>query len=965
MAVSNVGNSTDNIIVGGGEMGALIRAFDWSKTPLGTLESWPQSLRTAVSILLDSYSAMYIAWGEQYIQLYNDHFRPILGSTKHPAALGLSARTTFAESWQLIAPLFAQVMEGTATGSEDWLVPLDRHGYLEECYFTYTYNPIRVESGEVGGILVIVTETTDRFLNDRRLATLRDLAQRVELQQTTQAVFRNAFDTLKENPADIPFAILYSVTEAGFEFVNSTDLAQNVRIAPPFIALNDENLWPLKQVKDMRQAVVIDDVQTRLGPFSCGLWSEPITKAIALPIVQLGQEQVHAVLVIGINPRHALDEKYQDFLTLVVGQITTAVNKLLAVRDLIASETAQLQVEQLQRDVLQTERDAQAAIENIIASISDPFYAVDQDWRFIYVNPSVLELWGKNRQDLIGKNIWEVFPPVTANLSMLHKMLHKAVSEQRSLAYEFYSDTYVHGATHWWELNLYPSPTGIAVYFQDVTARKEAERLRERMELVLDKLNGGFMIFDQNKRYVYLNRNAADLALISTKMTREQLLQTTLEASLPEIVETRFYHELSRSMAQQTPVVFEVFAPIYDLWLEYRIYPSLDDVAVFTVDVTQRKQEEAERAQLDAMLELERQRLENIMATVPGVIWENQHTEDLEEMQLVFISAYVETMLGYTVDEALSEPHFWLRIFHPEDAAATFDAFYKVLKSGGSGIVNFRAIHKNGRVIDVQALMITILKDDKPVGKRGVMMDVSERQRLVKAQTRYATMLKRSNEELQQFAYVASHDLQEPLRMVTSYLQIIESRYADKLDDDAREFIGYAVDGATRMKALITDLLAYSRVEGGEKIFEEFDSQLALNKALANLSLVIEDSKAIITADAMPRIKADSMQISQLFQNLIGNAIKFQKETVPRIHIGVERKKDEWQFAVRDNGIGIAPQYLERIFVIFQRLHKKGEYPGTGIGLAICKKVVERHGGRIWVESTVGEGTTFFFTIPL
>jgi len=236
---------------------------------------------------------------------------------------------------------------------------------------------------------------------------------------------------------------------------------------------------------------------------------------------------------------------------------------------------------------------------------------------------------------------------------------------------------------------------------------------------------------------------------------------------------------------------------------------------------------------------------------------------------------------------------------------------------------------------------------------------------LMKAQSRYATMLRRSNEELQQFAYVASHDLQEPLRMVTSYLQILDNRYSDKLDSDAREFIAFAVDGATRMKALINDLLAYSRVEGEEKVFEEFDVQFALNKALSNLALKIEDSGAVITYDAMPRIKADPMQIAQLFQNLIGNAIKFQNGKVPEVHIGVERQKDEWQFAIRDNGIGISPEYQERIFVIFQRLHRKDEYPGTGIGLAICKKVVERHGGRIWLESKLGEGTTFYFTLPI
>ena len=372
-----------------------------------------------------------------------------------------------------------------------------------------------------------------------------------------------------------------------------------------------------------------------------------------------------------------------------------------------------------------------------------------------------------------------------------------------------------------------------------------------------------------------------------------------------------------------------------------------------------------ERSRLNSLLETQRQRFTNIIATVPGVIWENHHTDDLEEMKLVFISAYVETMLGYTVEEALAEPHFWLKIFHPEDAQKTVEAFNRVRQSGGSGVVNFRAVHKNGQVIDIHAPMISILKDGKPVGKRGVMMDVSERQRLMDAQVRYAEMLRRSNEELQQFAYVASHDLQEPLRMVVSYLQLLQNRYTNKLDSDAHEFIAYAVDGATRMKALIIDLLEYSRVAAGEKVFKEFDAQLALDRALANLALNIQDSGAIITSDTMPYIKADTLQMTQLFQNLIGNAIKFQKEARPQIHIGVERKPNEWQFAVRDNGIGIAPEYLDRIFVIFQRLHRKDEYPGTGIGLSICKKVIERHGGRIWVKSVPQQGTTFYFTIPV
>lgn len=200
--------------------------------------------------------------------------------------------------------------------------------------------------------------------------------------------------------------------------------------------------------------------------------------------------------------------------------------------------------------------------------------------------------------------------------------------------------------------------------------------------------------------------------------------------------------------------------------------------------------------------------------------------------------------------------------------------------------------------------------------------------------------------------------------MVASYLQLLEKRYKDQLDNDAKEFINFAVDGATRMKALINDLLAYSRVGTHGKLFEPVDCEQALSRTLANLEAYIRESAAVITHDPMPEIIADDAQIIQLFQNLLSNAIKFRGENPPQVHIGVERRGQDWQFSVRDNGIGIEPEFADRIFVLFQRLHTIDEYEGTGIGLAICKKVVERHGGRIWVESQPGNGTTFYFTIP-
>jgi light-regulated signal transduction histidine kinase (bacteriophytochrome) len=228
---------------------------------------------------------------------------------------------------------------------------------------------------------------------------------------------------------------------------------------------------------------------------------------------------------------------------------------------------------------------------------------------------------------------------------------------------------------------------------------------------------------------------------------------------------------------------------------------------------------------------------------------------------------------------------------------------------------------------------------------------------------RRAAELASLNTELEQFAYVASHDLQEPLRMVGSYLQLLEKRYGDRLDDDGRDFIAFAVDGAARMKVLINDLLAFSRIGTRGQTLRPTDLNQPLDDALANLAPVIGETGAVITRDPMPTLDADASQLMQLFQNLIGNALKFRGKEPPRVHVGAAADNGHWRLSVADNGIGVAPEYAEKIFVIFQRLWNRQEYPGTGIGLSVCKKIVERHGGRIWVESTPGQGATFRFTL--
>jgi PAS domain S-box-containing protein len=274
-------------------------------------------------------------------------------------------------------------------------------------------------------------------------------------------------------------------------------------------------------------------------------------------------------------------------------------------------------------------------------------------------------------------------------------------------------------------------------------------------------------------------------------------------------------------------------------------------------------------------------------------------------------------------------------------------------------------IRKNGECIQM-SLSLSPVKDAAGtiVGVSAIGRDITERKLAEEKIKLTLADLERSNQELEHFAYVASHDLQEPLRMVSSYTQLLGQRYAGQLDDKAAKYIHYAVDGAIRMQTLINDLLTYSRVGRLGKPPEPTDSHSVLGEAIRNLAITIAETRAVITNDDLPTVRADASQLVLLFQNLLANAIKFRRAELPRIHVSARERGGEWLFSFKDNGIGIAAQYAERVFIIFQRLHTREEYPGTGIGLAVCKRIVERHAGKIWFESEPGSGTTFFFTIP-
>jgi len=378
-------------------------------------------------------------------------------------------------------------------------------------------------------------------------------------------------------------------------------------------------------------------------------------------------------------------------------------------------------------------------------------------------------------------------------------------------------------------------------------------------------------------------------------------------------------------------------------------------LAVLTItDITERKQADEAKSQLAAIVEFSDDAI--LSKDLDGIIrtW----------------NAGAERLLGYRAEEIIGQPI--ARLLPPERREEEDEIVRRLRR--GEYVEHFETVRvaKDGRRVEVSATISPLrAADGRMIGASKILRDITKLKRAEAALRQVneklqeqAEELAATNKDLEQFAYIASHDLQEPLRAVGGFLTLLQQRYRGRLDEKADSYINAAVEGATRMQALINGLLEYSRVGTRGNVPTPAPAGLALQEALENLQTLIQESGAVIAADPLPVVPADAAQLTHVFQNLIANAITFRSERTPEIQVGSRREDGAWLFWVRDNGIGIEPQYHERIFMIFQRLHTRTKYPGTGIGLSICKRIVERHGGKIWVESQPGQGATFYFTLP-
>jgi PAS domain S-box-containing protein len=606
----------------------------------------------------------------------------------------------------------------------------------------------------------------------------------------------------------------------------------------------------------------------------------------------------------------------------------------------------------------------------LLEAAPDAMVVVNPSGEIVLLNVQAERQFGYRRDELIGQKVKNIIPEGFAERLIADdtRTDAEALAQQIGTGLEL-SGRRKDGSEFPIEIMLSPlkSSEGILVTaaIRDITVRKEAEKHLAQMEGryrgLLEAAPDAMVVVNQRGEIVLLN----DQAERQFGYRRDELVGQKVKNIIPEGFAERLIADGTRTaaeaLAQQIGTGLELSGRRKDgseFPIEIMLSPleSAEGILVTAAirDITERKRVE------DALRQNE-ERFRLIVSNVKDYANIMLDTEGL----IVSWNQGAERIKGYRAEEIIGQ-HF-SRFYGAEDLRNGVPAreLNQAKETGRFEGEGWRVRKDGSRFL--ANIVITTLRDEKGRlrGFGKITRDITERRQAEEALMKTMAELKRSNEELGQFAYVASHDLQEPLRMVASYTQLLGQRYKGRLDSDADEFIGYAVDGCKRMQRLIQDLLSYSRAGTNLGTLRKVSVERTLEEAITNLQVTIKESGAVVTHDSLPAIVTDDSQVVQLFQNLIGNAIKYHSAEAPRVHVSATNNAGhEWIFSVRDNGLGIEPQYFEKIFMLFQRLHGQQEFEGTGIGLAMCRKIAARLGGRIWVESQPNLGSTFFFALP-
>ncbi len=650
------------------------------------------------------------------------------------------------------------------------------------------------------------------------------------------------------------------------------------------------------------------------------------------------------------------------------------------------------------------EADGRAIMKNVLNNITDGFIIIDRNWSILFWNKVAELILGKKETDLLGKNIWKEFPEL--EVLKQHKNYDILIDEKKSIRFREYFPTY----KVWADVSVYPSKHTISVYFKDVTEVKNLQTM-QRLEREVLEMNARQDIPFEETLNFYLSEleKIHSGILCSVLRLKGNKLYNWSSPSLPKrYTEAIDGTEIGENRGSCGTAAFLKEKIIVDniatdkRWVDFKQLASRDGLKAcwsFPIFDSQNKvlgtfalyykrvrtPTPDEESSFDRVKNLLTIIIENKLSL--EAVKESNQSYDLVALATndaiwdwdININIVVRTgkglkiLFGYEPFEADLDADFWMKRVHPDDKPKVLQKQQVFLNNHTAQYWEdeYRFLRKDGEysyVFDRGYILRN--EEGKAIRMIGATRDITERKQnealLLELNNRLkqrADELTASNVELERFAYIASHDMQEPLRMITSFLQLFKKRYEDQIDETAEQYIHYAVDGADRMKRLIMDLLEYSKVGSNKEIFKTINTNELLGEVVNVFLSRLEEMKGVITLDELPVVCANRTQLFQLFQNLVGNALKYASDAPPRIHISGKEEEDHFQFSVSDNGIGIKPVFFEKIFILFQRLHHKNEYGGTGIGLAVCKKIVERHKGKIWLESAPGKGSCFYFTI--
>lgn len=985
-------------LTGGGEMGALIRSHDWVNTPLGHYETWPQSLKTCVRIILTSSQPMFVWWGPELINLYNDPYRSILGG-KHPLVLGTPAAEVWKEIWDAVEPRATACMEkNIGTYDEALLLIMERNGYPEETYYTFSYSPIPGDYGGTNGIICANTDDTLRITGERQLRTLRDLGKIATDTKSDSTVFSHTIDILKQNPHDFPFVCIYQLnSETGMATrVGTTDET----VLPVRIKLDsmEADYWKLPEAISFNKTLVISSLIDGFGNLPSGAWGRSPDNALVIPI-NAGQSAVSALMIVGLNPHRQLDEKYSSFFQLIADQMGSSL------ANVYAYEEARKRTEAL----IEIDRAKTAFFNNISHEFRTPLT--------LMLGPLEELLTGdtsafstKQQADL---------ETTQRNANRLLKLVNTLLDFSRIEAKK--------AQAQYFPVDLAGVTTDLAGSFRsaiehagmqlDVDCRVLQETAyidREMWEkIVLNLLSNAFKYTLKGRISVLLYEKDGH-AVLQVKDTGIGIP----EEEMPHMFE-RFHRVKQRggrsfegtgiglSLVKELVLLHEG-----DIFVESE--PGVG--TTFTVRIP------LGTAHLPAE-QVSVQGGDDYVSMLPEAFAQEVAQLDTGAGQAAIETDYDKPII-LVVDDNPDMRDYLQRLLQPYytvDMAANGQLALERIQQQVPELVisdvmmpemdGVTLLHHLKGDPDTSGIPIILLSarageeakiagydtgaDDylvKPFSAKELLARVRAQIRITrlhrhaveilqqsaqeleqKVDERTAELLRKNN-ELEQFAYIASHDLQEPLRKIRTFSELLQKSMQGS-GNQANHYFEKIQSSAARMTVLIKDVLEYSRLSDPDARFVNTDLQAILKSTLTDFELLIEQKGAVVQSANLPVVRGIPLQIQQLFTNLIGNSLKFcEKDPLIKISaaaVPVDELPEELandkayiKLIFQDNGIGFEQQFSDRIFTIFQRLNDKKAYAGTGIGLALCKKIAENHHGLIQAEGELGKGATFTVYLP-